>query len=348
MSVQAIFGFDQTANMDTKPFIDCEQARPSTAAQITELMKRVRRKHRLATFTYLGGISYDEGKYALRDTILIQLNPESLCFDAKVTCFASANDEVGHYKVSTVSIKREKRIPTFDMHAFNIPWVEQFCTILTSTIARAAKTINEATSFTPARVVEDGMQRCTQPFAEALKNAQNKSHKLQRETFSSMSTTDKDEALLEYCLSTMQDRPVRADIAHQIADRVRDYLDRKEELGASTSVCANLQPLGLYKVKGIDRVYYHRPTFVGDPREAIPNININDLPKEVLSKLATMQAAGVGSMEDVGWSACKVLDGVGALVPDVSDRVPFLEAAQCVYVSSETMTEVACLANRPY
>ena len=348
MSVQTIFGFDQTANMDTKPFIDCEQARPSTAAQITELMKRVRRKHRLATFTYLGGISYGEGKYALRDTILIQLRPETLCFDAKVTCFASANGEVGHYKVATVSIKREKRIPTFDMHALNIPWAEQFCTILTSTIARAAKTINEATSFTPARVVEDGMQRCTQPFAEALKNAQNKSHKLQRETFSSMSTTDKDEALLEYCLSTMQDRPVRADIAHQIADRVRAYLDRKEELGASTSVCASLQPLGLYKVQGIDRVYYHRPTFTDDQREAIPNININDLPKEVLSKLATMQAAGVGSMEDVGWSACKVLDGVGALVPDVSDRVPFLEAAQCVYVSSETMTEVACLANRPY
>ena len=348
MSIQSIFGFDQTANMDTKPFIDCEQARPSTAAQITELMKRVRRKHRLATFTYLGGSSYGEGRYSLHDTILIQLRPETLCFDAKVTYFASANGEVGHYKVATVSTERGRRIPNYDMHAFNIPWVEQFCTTLTSTIAKAAKTINEATSFTSARVVENGMQRCTQPFAEALKNAQLKLNKLQRETFSSMGTSDKDEALLEYCLSTMQNRTVRADIAEQVTDKVKGYLTRKEELGASTAVCADLQPLGLYKVQGIDRVYYHRPTFTDDQREAIPNININDLPKEVLSKLATMQAAGVGSMEDVGWSACKVLDGVGALVPDVSDRVPFLEAAQCVYVSSETMTEVACLANRPY
>jgi len=335
--------------MDTKPFIDCEQARPSTAAQITELMKRVRYKHRLATFTYLGGISYGEGKYALRDTILIQLNPESLCFDAKVTCFASANDEVGHYKVATVSTNRERGIPNYDMHAFNIPWGEQFCTILTSTIARAAKTINEATSFTPARVVEDGMQRCTQPFAEALKNAQLKLNKLQRETFSSMGTSDKDEALLEYCLSTMQNRTVRADIAERVMDKVKGYLTRKEELGASTAVCADLQPLGLYKVQGIDRVYYHRPTFVGDPREAIPYVDdLKNLPEEVLSKLATMQAVGERAMDDIGWSACKALDGVGATVPNVSNRVPFLEHAQCVFVSPKTMTEVACLAYRPY
>tara|TARA_R110000868_G_scaffold393802_1_gene664925 strand:- start:84 stop:788 length:705 start_codon:yes stop_codon:yes gene_type:complete len=234
------------------------------------------------------------------------------------------------------------------MHAFNIPWVEQFCTTLTSTIAKAAKTINEATSFTSARVVENGMQRCTQPFAEALKNAQLKLNKLQRETFSSMGTSDKDEALLEYCLSTMQNRTVRADIAERVMDKVKGYLTRKEELGASTAVCADLQPLGLYKVQGIDRVYYHRQKFVDDPREAIPYVDdLKDLPEEVLSKLATMQAVGERAMDDIGWSACKTLDGVGATVPDVS-RIPFLEHAQCVFVSPKTMTEVACLANRPY
>tara|TARA_R110000782_G_scaffold72762_1_gene145549 strand:- start:185 stop:1120 length:936 start_codon:yes stop_codon:yes gene_type:complete len=311
-------------------------------------MKRVRRKHRLATFTYLGGSDSNEGEYSQRDTILIQLNPESLCFDAKVTCFVKANGEEQTYKVATVSTEREKQIPHRDLHAFNVSWTEQGFTILTSNIARAAKTINGAKSFTPARVVENGIRRCTQPFAEALKNAQNKSHKLQRETFESMSTTDKDEALLEYCLSIMQNRPVRADVAHQLTDRVRAYLDRKEELGASSSICAGLQPLGLYRVEGNDRVYYHRPTFGDDQREAIPYTNINDLPEEVLSKLATMQAAGEQSMDDVGWSGCKVLDGVGALVPDISNRTHFLEAAQCVYVSPKTMTEVACLANRPY
>ena len=349
MSIQTIFGSDQTENTNTKPFIDCEQARPCTAARIADLMKRIRRKHPSATFAYLGGSDFNEGKYALRDTILIQLKPESLCFDAKVTCFAWSNGEVGVYKVATVSTEREKRIPNYDCNQLNVSWVEQSHTILTSNIARAAKTIKDTKSFTLARVVEDGIQRCTQPFAEALKNAQRKLNKLQRETFSSMGTSDKDEALLEYCLSTMQNRTVRADIAEQVTDKVKGYLTRKEELGASTAVCADLQPLGLYKVQGIDRVYYHRQKFVDDPREAIPYVDdLKDLPEEVLSKLATMQAVGEKAMDDVGWSSSKTLDGVGATFPDVSNRVVFLEHAQCVFVSPKTMTEVACLANRPY
>ena len=61
-----------------------------------------------------------------------------------------------------------------------------------------------------------------------------------------------------------------------------------------------------------------------------------------------MQAVGEKAMDDVGWSASKTLDGVGATVPNVSGRVVFLEHAQCVFVSPKTMTEVACLANRPY
>ena len=348
MSIQTIFGSDQTENTNTKPFIDCEQARPCTAARIADLMKRIRRKHPLATFAYLGGSDFNEGKYALRDTILIQLKPESLCFDAKVTCFAWSNGEVGVYKVATVSTEREKRIPNYDCNQLNVSWAEQSHTILTSNIARAAKTIKDTKSFTLARVVEDGIQRCTQPFAEALKNAQRKLNKLQRETFSSMGTSDKDEALLEYCLSTMQNRTVRADIAEQLKSRVRDYLDSKEELGVSKAVCVGLQPLGLYKVAGIDEVYYHKASLVGEALEAIPHANLNDFPEEVLSKLATMQAVGEEAMDDVGWSASKTLDGVGATVPNVSRRVFFLEHAQCVFVSPKTMTEVACLANRPY
>ena len=347
MSIEKVFGFNTYTGHD-KPFGLCKPTRPEGHAQITDLMKRVKRSHPMATFKYLGGISGKDRSWA-SDTILIQLSPESLCFDAKVTCYSRGmgTPKQHHYQVATVSTHRSKAIPYEFRNTFNIAWGEGVYTTLTASSRTAARAIKNTKSFTARRVVEDGIHKNADIFTGAMSNVQKKLSRLQRETFSSMGTSDKDEALLEYCLSTMQNRTVRADIAEQVTDKVKGYLARKEELGASTAVCADLQPLGLYKVQGIDRVYYHRQKFVDDPREAIPYVDdLKDLPEEVLSKLATMQAVGEEAMDTAGWSSCKVLDGVGAIRRPSEDS--FLEAIQCVFVSPETMQEVSCLANNTY
>ena len=346
MSIEKVFGFNTYTGHD-KPFGLCKPTRPEGHAQITDLMKRVKRSHPMATFKYLGGISGKDRSWA-SDTILIQLSPESLCFDAKVTCYSRGmgTPKQHHYQVATVSTHRSKAIPYEFRNKFNIAWGEGVYTTLTASSRTAARAIKNTKSFTARRVVEDGIHKNADIFTGAMSNVQKKLSRLQRETFSSMNTADKDEALLEYCLSTMQNRTVRADIAEQLKSRVRDYLDSKEELGVSKAVCVGLQPLGLYKVAGIDEVYYHKASLVGEALEAIPHANLNDFPEEVLSKLATMQAVGEEAMDTAGWSSCKVLDGVGAIRRPSEDS--FLEAIQCVFVSPETMQEVSCLANNTY
>jgi len=346
MSIEKVFGFNTYTGHD-KPFGLCKPIRPEGHAQITDLMKRVKRGHPMATFKYLGGISGGDRSWA-SDTILIQLSPESLCFDAKVTCYSRGmgTPKQHHYQVATVSTHRSKAIPYEFRNTFNITWGEGVYTTLTASSRTAARAIKNTKSFTARRVVEDGIHKNADIFTGAMSNVQKKLGRLQRETFSSMNTADKDEALLEYCLSTMQNRTVRADIAEQLKSRVRDYLDSKEELGMSKAVCVGLQPLGLYKVAGIDEVYYHKASLVGEALEAIPHANLNDFPEEVLSKLATMQAVGEEAMDTAGWSSCKVLDGVGAIRRPSEDS--FLEAIQCVFVSPETMQEVSCLANNTY
>ena len=346
MSIEKVFGFNTYTGHD-KPFGLCKPTRPEGHAQITDLMKRVKRGHPMATFKYLGGISGGDRSWA-SDTILIQLSPESLGFDAKVTCYSRGmgTPKQHHYQVATVSTHRSKAIPYEFRNKFNISWGEGVYTTLTASSRTAARAIKNTKSFTARRVVENGISKNTDIFTGAMSNVQKKLSRLQRETFSSMNTTDKDEALLECCLATMQNRPVRADIAEQLKSRVRDYLDSKEELGMSKAVCVGLQPLGLYKVAGIDEVYYHKASLVGEALEAIPHANLNDFPEEVLSKLATMQAVGEEAMDTAGWSSCKVLDGVGAIRRPSEDS--FLEAIQCVFVSPETMHEVACLADNTY
>ena len=321
--IETIFGFDASLNRE----MEDSYYSPQMADELAVLQKRVKKSHPFAKF-----------RHTADDALAIQLSPQSMCFDAKVLWDKDA------YIVMTVSTRRERELP-YTEHRGNIAYSDRRFTSITKTLARATKLIKDTKSATGERVLEKVMQGTIDPFGRGLKQAQEKLDTLQRAVFSSMGNSVSNEALLEYSLATMEQRPVRADIRHQVEDCTNKYLESKRDLGDSVAACDGLQTLSIYKLKNIDKVFYHyRDTTAGEMQRVKHVDDVNKLPQEVLAKLSVLQATGIDAMETVGYSYdTKVLTSIGCVRKDASDY-DFVEDAMCVYISPETMTEVEALA----
>jgi hypothetical protein len=261
-----------------------------------------------------------------------------MCFDAKVSWDTDA------YIVMTVSTCRERDHSYDDTKKYNIAYSDRSFTSITKTLARATKLIKDTKSATGERVLEKVMQGTISPYVRGLKQAQEKLDTLQRDVFSSMRNSVSNEALLEYSLAAMEQRPVRADIRHQIEDCTNKYLESKRDLGDSIAACDGLQTLSIYKLKNIDKVFFHyRDTTAGEMQRIKHVDDVNKLPQEVLAKLSVLQATGIDAMDTVGYSYdVKVLTSIGCVRRDAHDY-DFVEDAMCVYISPETMAEVEAL-----
>jgi hypothetical protein len=300
---------------------------PRMATELVALQKRVKKSHPFAKF-----------RHTADDALAIRLSPQSMCFDAKVSWDKDA------YIVMTVSTRRERDHSYDDTKKYNIAYSDRSFTSITKTLARATKLIKDTKSATGERVLEEVMQGTIDPFGRGLKQAQEKLDTLQRDVFSSMRNSVSNEALLEYSLAAMEQRPVRADIRHQIEDCTNKYLESKRDLGDSIAACDGLQTLSIYKLKNIDKVFFHyRDTTAGEMQRIKHVDDVNKLPQEVLAKLSVLQATGIDAMDTVGYSYdVKVLTSIGCVRRDAHDY-DFVEDAMCVYISPETMAEVEAL-----
>ena len=325
--LESTFGFDASPNRDGgEDFFD------PVPVELVALQKRVKKAHPFATF-----------RRTVDDVLAIRLSPQSLCFDAKVEW------ETDAYVVRTVSTNRERDIPYYDREKYGVSYSEHQFTSITKTLARATKLIKSTRSVTVERVLEKVMSGTISQFGLGLKQAQEKLNELQSRVFSSMRSSVSNEALLEYCLSTMEQRPVRADIRHQVEDCTNKYLESKRDLGDSIAACDGLQTLSIYKLKNIDKVFYHyRDTTAAEMDQTKHVDDVNELPQEVLAKLSVLQATGIDAMATVGHSYdTKVLTSIGCAnhrARDCDYGFGFVEDAMCVYVSPETITEVEALA----
>jgi len=322
--IETLFGFDASLNRE----MEDSYYSPQMADELAMLQKRVKKSHPFAKF-----------RHTADDALAIQLSPQSMCFDAKVLWDKDA------YIVMTVSTRRERGLSYADTEKYNIAYSDRRFTSITKTLARATKLVKDTKSATGERVLEKVMQGTIDPFGRGLKQAQEKLDTLQRGVFSSMQNSVSNEALLEYSLATMEQRPVRADIRHQVEDCTNKYLESKRDLGDSVAACDGLQTLSIYKLKNIDKVFYHyRDTTAGEMQRVKHVDDVNKLPQEVLAKLSVLQATGIDAMETVGYSYdTKVLTSIGCVRKGAQDY-DFVEDAMCVYVSPETMTEVEALA----
>ena len=321
--IEPTFGFDASPNRDGS-----DLAWAPVPVELSNLQKRVKKAHPFATF-----------RRTVDDVLAIRLSPQSLCFDAKVTWEEDA------YVVMTVSTNRERDIPYHDREKYGVSYSEQQFTSITKTLARATKLIKSTRSVTVERVLEKVMSWTIDRFGRGLKQAQEKLNDLQSKVFSSMKSSVSNEALLEYCLSTMEQRPVRADIRHQVEDCTNKYLESKRDLGDSVAACDGLQTLSIYKLKNIDKVFYHYLATTAAEMDQTKHVDdVNKLPQEVLAKLSVLQATGIDAMATVAYSYnTKVLTSIGCVEKDTDDH-GFIEDAMCVYVSPETITEVEALA----
>jgi hypothetical protein len=322
-TIENIFGFDASLNRE----MEDSYYSPRMAKELVALQKRVKKTHPLAKF-----------RHTADDALAIQLSPQSMCFDAKVSWDTDA------YIVMTVSTRRERDHSYDDTEKYNIAYSDRSFTSITKTLARATKLIKDTKSATGERVLEKVMQGTIDPFGRGLKQAQEKLDTLQRDVFSSMRNSVSNEALLEYSLAAMEQRPVRADIRHQIEDCTNKYLESKRDLGDSIAACDGLQTLSIYKLKNIDKVFFHyRDTTAGEMQRIKHVDDVNKLPQEVLAKLSVLQATGIDAMDTVGYSYdVKVLTSIGCVRRDAHDY-DFVEDAMCVYISPETMAEVEAL-----
>ena len=321
--IENIFGFDASLNRE----MEVDNYSPRMATELVALQKRVKKSHPLAEF-----------RHTADDALAIALTPQSMCFDAKVSWDKDA------YIVMTVSTCRERDHSYEDLDKYSIVYSDRSFTSITKTLARATKLIKDTKSATGERVLEKVMQGTIDPFGRGLKQAQEKLDTLQRDVFSSMRNSVSNEALLEYSLAAMEQRPVRADIRHQIEDCTNKYLESKRDLGDSIAACDGLQTLSIYKLKNIDKVFFHyRDTTAGE-MQCIKHVDdVNKLPQEVLAKLSVLQATGIDAMDNVGYSyETKVLTSIGCVRRDAHDY-DFVEDAMCVYISPETMAEVEAL-----
>ena len=321
--IENIFGLDASLNRE----MEVNNYSPRIATELVALQERVKKAHPFAKF-----------RHTADDALAIQLTPQSMCFDAKVLWDKDA------YIVMTVSTRREREITYADLDRYGIAYSDRSFTSLTKTLARATKLIKDTKSATGERVLERVMQGTVTPFGRGLQQAQEKLDTLQRDVFSSMGHAKNKEALLEYSLATMEQRPVRADIRHQIEDCTNKYLESKRDLGDSIAACDGLQTLSIYKLKNVDKVFFHyRETTAGEMQRVKHVDDVNKLPQEVLAKLSVLQATGIDAMDTVGYSYdTKVLTSIGCVTRDASDY-SFVEDAMCVYISPETMAEVEAL-----
>jgi hypothetical protein len=242
----------------------------------------------------------------------------------------------------TVSTRRERDISYFERDRYGIDYTHKLFTSITKTLARATKLVKDTKSATGERGLEKVMQGTVSSFGRGLQQAQEKLDTLQRDVFSSMRHAKSNEALLEYSLATMEQRPVRADIRHEIEDCTNKYLESKRDLGDSIAACDGLQTLSIYKLKNIDKVFFHYRDTTASEMQRIKHVDdVNKLPQEVLAKLSVLQATGIDAMDAVEYSyATKVLTSIGCV--DASDY-DFVEDAMCVYILPETMAEVEAL-----
>ena len=321
--IETLFGFDASLNRE----MEDSYYSPQMADELAALQKRVKKSHPFAKF-----------RHTADDALAIQLTPQSMCFDAKVLWDKDA------YIVMTVSTRREREITYADLDRYGIAYSDRSFTSLTKTLARATKLIKDTKSATGERVLEKVMQGTVTPFGRGLQQAQEKLDTLQRDVFSSMRNSLTSDALLEYSLAAMEQRPVRADIRHQIEDCTNKYLESKRDLGDSIAACDGLQTLSIYKLKNIDKVFFHyRDTTAGEMQRIKHVDDVNKLPQEVLAKLSVLQATGIDAMETVGYSYdTKVLTSIGCVRRGAHDY-DFVEDAMCVYISPETMVEVEAL-----
>ena len=312
------FGFDKVSNVG-----DYHEELEELAA----IRKRVKRKY---TFAKFARPSYR--------SIAIQLTPASMCWDVVVE-FQS-----GGYVVRTVSTMRDRDISYDDRDRYGIGYGDTKFVNITTNINRVMKLINETISVTGERVLERAMQQSLVNFDKGLRHAQGKLSDLQSRVFSGFRDTLRNEMLLEYCLATMEQRPVRGDVRNDVEGAVRDYLEKKKDLGESITASEGLQVLSLFKIEGNDKVFFHyRDTTAGEMQRIKHVDDVNKLPQEVLAKAAVLQTTGRDAMDSVGYSysECRVLSSIGA----VSDceNLGFMDTAMCVYVSPETMAEVEAL-----
>ena len=321
--IENIFGFDASLNRE----MEVDNYSPRMATELVALQKRIKKSHPFAKF-----------RHTADDALAIQLSPQSMCFDAKVSWDTDA------YIVMTVSTCRERDLSYEDTKKYNIAYSDRRFTSITKTLARATKLIKDTESATGERVLEKVMQGTIGSYGRGLKQAQEKLDTLQRDVFSSMRNSVSNEALLEYSLAAMEQRPVRADIRHQIEDCTNKYLESKRDLGDSIAACEGLQTLSIYKLKNIDKVFFHyRDTTAGEMQRIKHVDDVNKLPQEVLAKLSVLQATGIDAMDTVGYSYdVKVLTSIGCVRRDAHDY-DFVEDAMCVYISPETMAEVEAL-----
>jgi len=312
------FGFDKVSNVG-----DYHEELEELAA----IRKRVKRKYTFARFARPS-----------HSSLAIQLTPASMCWDVVVEF------RYGGYVVRTVSTLRDRDISYEDRDKYGIAYGDTKFVNITTNINRVMKLINETISVTGERVLERAMQQSLVNFDKGLRHAQGKLSDLQSRVFSGFRDTLRNEMLLEYCLATMEQRPVRGDVRNDVEGAVRDYLEKKKDLGESITASEGLQVLSLFKIEGNDKVFFHyRDTTAGEMQRIKHVDDVNKLPQEVLAKAAVLQTTGRDAMDSVGYSysECRVLSSIGA----VSDceNLGFMDTAMCVYVSPETMAEVEAL-----
>ena len=325
--IMEIFGFDEVDHLPRGS--GSEQNAYSLAPQLKDIQKRVKRRHKQASFVWVS-----TSEFAVR------LSPKSLCYDAKVTYVPDAG-----YLVLSVSTYREKSLPYEHEGHFEsrLPWNARKFASVTVNPARAVKIINSTVSVTQDTVLHSTLNRTFSRFEGGLVNAQEKMKKLTRRVFGGMSDSERDGALLEYCLASMDDRAVASGVVANAKERVTKYLTTKKDLGYSIEVCNGQAVLALYKFKGYDRIHY-----AYEDRKLGSVSDVNELPQEVLSKLAVLQTTGTAGMDDLeGYYGTKVLDSVGCIYDTDRDKddMAFIEDAMCLFVSPSTLQEVATLAN---
>jgi hypothetical protein len=316
--IQKQFGFDEVSSVG-------EYHREPEA--LATIRKRVKRKYMFARFARPS-----------HSSLAIQLTPASMCWDVVVE-FQS-----GGYVVKTVSTTRDRDISYDDRDRYGIGYGDTKFVNITTNINRVMKIINETRSVTGERVLERAMQQSLVNFDKGLRHAQAKLSDLQSRVFYGFRDNLRNDMLLEYCLADMEQRPVRGDVRNDVEGAVRDYLEKKKDLGESITASEGLQVLSLFKMEDDDKVFFHyRDTTAGEMQRIKHVDDVNKLPQEVLAKAAVLQTTGRDAMDSVGYSysECRVLSSIGA----VSDceNLGFMDTAMCVYISPETMAEVEAL-----
>lgn len=313
--IKTQFGFDKVSNGG-----DYEEPE-----ELSNIRKRVKRRYMFAKFA--------RPNY---NSLAIQLSPASMCWDVLI------DFRGGGYVVKTVSTRRDRDISYDDRHRYGIGYGEARFVNITTKINYVMRIINETRSVTGERVLENAMQKSIKWFDKGLKHAQEKLADVQQRVFSSFRDTLRSEMLLEYCLASIEGRPVRGDIQHDAEGAVHEYLAKKKDLGESVTASEGLQVLSLYKIEGNDKVFFHyRDTTAGEMTRIKYVDDVNKLPQEVLAKAAVLQTTGTDAMDSLGYASCHVLNSIGAV--QNCEHIGFMDTAMCVYVSPETMAEVEAI-----